>query len=79
MARKEKFWWKKWQINGLIRGNLKLLIPYGVARGPIFTDRRMESDEYEEPKGEKHKDTRETVSDRNHKKDLPLEFLFPHR
>ena len=33
-----------------------------VARYPIFTDRRRESDEHEEPKGEQHVDTRETVS-----------------
>ena len=75
---KVKFCWKKWNTS-LIRDQPKALVPYGVGWVPIFHGIDEERDEHEEPKGEKHGDTQETDSDRNHKKDLPLEFLFPHR
>ena len=52
-----EIWQEEKKIGGKVanqRSNLwqpKALIPYGVARGPIFTDRRREREEHEERKG----------------------------
>ena len=55
----------------------RALIPYDVARCPIFTDRRREREEHEEPKGETHVDTRENRLGSQPQEGLTLGVPFP--